>query len=70
MESGKLGTQKRERDCDTSSHCVHYFAKLHSKIAFMKVKGKVSLYITKYHAMKRYWGSGWVAPRIIDLDTR
>jgi hypothetical protein len=30
-----------------------------------KIKGKVSLLLTKHHAMKTYWGSGGVAPRIL-----
>jgi hypothetical protein len=38
----------------------------------VKVKGKVklSLCLTKHHAMKTYWGSGSIAPRILDLGTR
>jgi hypothetical protein len=35
----------------------------------IKVKVKLSLCLTKYHAMKAYWGSGRIAPRI-DLGTR
>jgi hypothetical protein len=35
-----------------------------------KVKVKLSLCLTKHHAMKKYWGSGGIAPRILDLDTR
>jgi hypothetical protein len=30
-----------------------------------KVKVKLSLCLTKYHAMKTYWGSGDIAPRIL-----
>jgi hypothetical protein len=30
----------------------------------------LSLCLTKYHAMKTYWGSGGIAPRILDLGTR
>jgi hypothetical protein len=33
----------------------------------MKVK---SLCLTKHHAMKTYWGSEGIAPRILDLGTR
>jgi hypothetical protein len=29
-----------------------------------------SLCLTKHHAMKVYWGSGGIAPRILDLGTR
>jgi hypothetical protein len=35
-----------------------------------KVKVKLSLCLTKHHAMKTYWGSGGIAPRILDLGTR
>jgi len=34
------------------------------------VKVKVSLCLTKHHAVKAYWGSGGIAPRILDLGTR
>jgi hypothetical protein len=37
---------------------------------FGTVKVKLSLYLTKYHAMKTDWGSGGIAPRILDLGTR
>jgi hypothetical protein len=30
----------------------------------------LSLCLTKHHAMKTYWGSWGVAPRILDLGTR
>jgi hypothetical protein len=35
-----------------------------------KVKVKLSLCLTKHHAMKTYWGSGGIIPRILDLGTR
>jgi hypothetical protein len=35
-----------------------------------KVKVKLSPCLTKHHAMKTYWGSGDIAPRILDLGTR
>jgi hypothetical protein len=47
-----------------------------------KVKVKLSLFLTKYYAMKTYsllnlaprhedvWGSGGIAPRILNLATR
>jgi hypothetical protein len=34
------------------------------------VKVKLSLYLTKNKAMKTYWGSEGIAPRILDLGTR
>jgi hypothetical protein len=30
----------------------------------------LSLCLTKHHAMKTYWGSGYIAPRSLDLGTR
>jgi hypothetical protein len=33
-------------------------------------KLKLSLCLTKHHAMKTYWWSGGIAPRILDLGTR
>jgi hypothetical protein len=36
----------------------------------MKEKVKLFLYLTKHRAMKTYWGSGGVAPRIFNLGTR
>jgi hypothetical protein len=36
----------------------------------VNVKVKLSLCLTKHHAMKTYWGSGGIAPRILDLGTR
>jgi hypothetical protein len=35
----------------------------------VKVKVKLSLCLTKHHAMKAYWGSGGIVPRILDLGT-
>jgi hypothetical protein len=37
---------------------------------WVKVKVKLSLCLTKHHAMKTYWGSGGITPRILDLGTR
>jgi hypothetical protein len=36
----------------------------------LKVKVKLSLCWTKHHTMKAYWGSGDIAPRILDLAAR
>jgi hypothetical protein len=38
--------------------------------AIKRWKVKLSLILTKHHAMKTYWRSGGIAPRILDLDTR
>jgi hypothetical protein len=35
----------------------------------VKVKAKLSLCLTKYHAMKTYWGRGSIAPCILNLGT-
>jgi hypothetical protein len=35
-----------------------------------KVKVKFFLCLIKHHAMKTYWRSGGIAPRILDLGTR
>jgi hypothetical protein len=34
----------------------------------VKVKVNLSLCLTKNYAMKTYWGSGGIAPRILDLS--
>jgi hypothetical protein len=39
-------------------------------IFLSKVKVKLSLCLTKHHAMKTYWGSGDIALLILDLGTR
>jgi hypothetical protein len=36
----------------------------------VKVKIKLSPCLIKHHAMKTYWESGGIAPRILDLGTR
>jgi hypothetical protein len=33
------------------------------------IKVKLSLCLTKHHAIKTYWGSGGIAPRILDFGT-
>jgi hypothetical protein len=35
--------------------------------AFLKAKVKLRLCLTEYHAMKAYWESGGIAPRILNL---
>jgi hypothetical protein len=35
-----------------------------------KVKVKLSLCLTNHHTMKMYWGSGDIAPHVLDLSTR
>jgi hypothetical protein len=36
----------------------------------VQIKVKLSLCLTKHHAMKMYWGSGGIAQRIPDLGTK
>jgi hypothetical protein len=36
----------------------------------LMAKVKVSLCLTKHHAMNTYWGSGGIAPSILDLGPR
>jgi hypothetical protein len=38
--------------------------------SWVRGKGKVIPMFTKHHAMKTYWGSGAIAPRLHDLGTR
>jgi hypothetical protein len=35
-----------------------------------KVKVKLSLCLTKHHAVKTYWGTSGIVPRTLDLATR
>jgi hypothetical protein len=35
-----------------------------------KVKVKLSLCLTKHHAVKTYWGSGGISPCILNLGAR
>jgi hypothetical protein len=39
-------------------------------ILLRKSKVKISLGLFKHDAMKRYWGSGGIIPRILNLHTR
>jgi len=40
------------------------------KFTCYQIMAKLSLYLTKHHAMKTYWGNGGIAPRILNLGTR
>jgi len=35
-----------------------------------ELKVKLSLYLTKHHAMNKYWGTAGTAPCILNLGTR
>jgi hypothetical protein len=39
-------------------------------ILLSPIRTTLSLCLPKHHAMKTYWGSGSIAPRILDLSTR
>jgi hypothetical protein len=54
-----------------SPKAFHVIAMLLPSI-FLKSKGKgkvVPVLLTEHHAMKAYWGSGAIVPRILDLGT-
>jgi hypothetical protein len=46
------------------NHCTVYSIVLET-LCRVKVKLKLSLCLTKHHAMKAYWGSGGITPRIL-----
>jgi hypothetical protein len=54
---GKVGPT---RPCITLAFKFHY----------IKIKVKLPLCLTKHHAMKLYWGSGCIAPFVLNLVTR
>jgi hypothetical protein len=39
------------------------------RIVQVKIKGAPVIFLTQHHAMKTYWGSGGIDPRILDLGT-
>jgi len=58
---------------DVPKNEKHTHKNIQMKGMYIGVKGekvKLSLCLTKHHAMKMYWGSGGIAPRILDLGTR
>jgi hypothetical protein len=42
----------------------------HRSLPKAKAKAKLSLCLTKQNAMKTYWRSGGIVPRILDLGTK
>jgi len=52
-------------------HEIQDAAAPHTHTYTQLVKGnvKLSLYLTKHYDMKAYWGSGGIAPLILDLGT-
>jgi hypothetical protein len=61
------------RYCACSSNRICHFLRNSSSSKKWKVhskaKIKLSLYLTKHHAMKTYLGSGCIAPRILNFGT-
>jgi hypothetical protein len=53
------------------SPLIAFISNLVCKIGTGKGKEvKLTLGLTKHHAMKTYWGCGGTAPRILKFDTR
>jgi len=48
-------------------HQVHTFTPFFKVLNVSKV---VPVLLTEHHAMKAYWSSEGIAPRILDLDTK
>jgi hypothetical protein len=46
-----------------------FFVHLHSQHYSDMYHKDVSLFLTKHHALKAYWESGGIAPRILKLGT-
>jgi hypothetical protein len=49
---------------------MNFRKKKHARIFNENVAAHSSLRITKHHAMKTYWGSGGITPRILELGTK
>jgi hypothetical protein len=51
---------------------IHWIETSLSLIKTVQGRGEVApvLFLTEHHAMKAYWGSGDIAPLILDLGTR
>jgi hypothetical protein len=65
-----LGRHSRSCQCVQSRVGWEYFGcGVHLEVK-IKVKLPLRLSITEHHPMKAYWGSGGIAPRILDLGTR
>jgi hypothetical protein len=60
-------TNRRSANCKYHYHYHHY--SLGPLVKKVNVKGKV-VPAPNNHAMKAYWGSRGIAPRILDLGTR
>jgi hypothetical protein len=72
-----MGSNTREENCTSVEYthfldvfCVIFHVSLIKVKVKVKVKVKLSLCLTKHHDMKAYWGSGGIAPHLLDLGTR
>jgi len=63
---GRL-VQRRASVSHPSSHLKE--SRCHEFFTYPPTSLTNSVYLTKHHAMKTYWGAG-IAPRILDLGTR
>jgi hypothetical protein len=61
---------RTDENAEKVRNLVHSHRRLSIRSVAGKGKLKLSLCLTKQHAMKTYWGSGGIAPRILDLSTR
>jgi hypothetical protein len=51
-------------------YVFHCYSTTFSRTIQFTLKVKLSLCLTKHHAMNTYWESGGIAPRILNLGTR
>jgi hypothetical protein len=54
---------------EESNTGIHFRETKWEGVVKVKVKAKFSLCFTKHHAVKTYWGSGGIVPRILDLGS-
>jgi hypothetical protein len=66
----KEETSKERREARTKGLKSRKKTKYRNENDMRKVKVKLSLCLTKHHAMKTYWGSGGIVPCILNLGTR
>jgi hypothetical protein len=59
---------KKFPDFHGTGRFIAVYTRAHHWSLLLKVK--LSLCLTEHHAMQAYWGSGGIAPRILDLGTR
>jgi hypothetical protein len=59
-------------DWNYSFQLIHVHQTVQCDVTYIDDKGKDApvLFLTEHHAMKAYWGSRGIAPRILDLGSR